>query len=419
MSEKSQNWEGISANTRAIIEAESELGTHNYHPLPVVLARGEREYVWDIDGKRYLDLLSAYSALNQGHNHPRMYQVLLEQGKTLTLTSRAFHQNKMLDWLKITTQITGKDRVIPMNSGAEAVETAIKLMRKWAYTKKKIPENQAEIVVCANNFHGRTTTVVSFSTEEQYYKDFGPLTGGFVVVPFGDINAMKKAIGPKTAGVLLEPIQGEAGVIVPPVGYLEQVSALCKSQGCLLAVDEIQTGLCRTGKWFAFQHEKCEPDLIILGKALGGGYYPVSLVAGQHEVMEVFKPGDHGSTFGGNPLACALSLEAIRILQDENAAERAEKLGAQFKAGLEALPKHIVKEVRGKGLLLAFELQPGAGKGRFFTTKLMQMGVLAKETHDLTIRFAPPLVISEESIQEALKIISHVFSKTQQQWLNG
>ncbi len=394
------------------ISLSDDFGTHNYHPLPVVIAKGLGEWVWDVNGKKYLDMLSAYSALNQGHCHPRLLETLVKQAEKLTISSRAFHNVEMGPWLSELTNLCGKARAIPMNTGAEAVETAIKMARKWGYEVKKVPHNSAEIIVCTDNFHGRTTTIVGFSTDKQYQNGFGPFTPGFKVIPFGDAEALKKAIGPNTVGFLVEPIQGEAGVKVPAQGYLSEISKICKANSVLLMVDEIQTGLARTGKMFAFQHEDCEPNLIILGKALGGGFYPISAVVGDDEVLNLLKPGDHGSTFGGNPLACAISRTAMRILIDENLVERSEKLGKKFRNALEPLKKKWVAEIRGKGLLNAIELRPEAGKGRNYTVALMKRGILAKETHVNTVRFAPALNIAEESLDWAIENILEVFSKS-------
>ncbi|NBO38364.1 ornithine--oxo-acid transaminase [bacterium] len=401
----------LSALGKHHIALNDDFGAHNYHPLPVVLARGQAEWVWDVDGKRYLDMLSAYSAINQGHVHPRMLETLLEQSARITLTSRAFYNDQLGPWLKELTDLCQMDRALPMNSGAEAVETAIKLARKWGYLVKKVPHDQAEIIVCDANFHGRTTMIVGFSSDSQYRADFGPFTGGFKIVPYGDADALRSAITPNTVGFLVEPIQGEAGVIVPPDGYLAECDEICKKNKVLFLVDEIQTGLCRTGKTFCFQYENCKPELLILGKALGGGFYPISAVVGSDEVLGLLKPGDHGSTFGGNPLACALSRTAMRILKDENLANRAFELGELFRSQLLLnLPKEVVKEVRGKGLLNAIELQTSAGPARNFSEQLALRGLLAKETRATTIRFAPPLVISRESLSWALQQIEEVFS---------
>lgn len=394
--------------SRRFIEEADRYGAHNYHPLDVVVSRAQGAWVWDVEGKRYLDMLSAYSAVNQGHCHPRMLETLQRQASRVTLTSRAFHNDQMGPWLRELTTLCGMQRALPMNTGAEAVETAIKAARKWGYVVKKVPDGQAEILVCTDNFHGRTTTVVGFSTEEKYKKNFGPFTPGFKVVPYGDASALEKAITPNTVGFLFEPIQGEAGVVLPPAGWLSQVQDICKKNRVLVIDDEIQTGLGRTGKLFAYQYENMTPDLLILGKALGGGFYPISAVVGSDEVLGLFEPGSHGSTFGGNPLGCALSRTALDILVDEKLAERAFRLGEKFRAGLAKLPTSVVTEVRGKGLLNAVEISKQAGPARSYCVELQRRGVLAKETRSTTIRFAPPLVIEEEALDWALSQIQEV-----------
>lgn len=409
--------QNVSEISKKYIDLADKFGAHNYHPLNVVITKGSGEWVWDIDGKRYLDMLSAYSAVNQGHCHPKMQQTLLDQAQKVTLSSRAFHNDQMGPWLKQLTSMCEMDKALPMNTGAEAVETAIKVARKWGYLVKKVSRHQAEIIVCDHNFHGRTTTIVSFSSEPQYKDDFGPYCGGFRSIPYGDTDALEKAITPNTVGFLFEPIQGEAGIIVPPVGYLEKVSEICKKHNVLCIADEIQTGLGRSGKLFAHQYENCKPDLIILGKALGGAYYPISAVVGYNAVFDLLKPGDHGSTFGGNSMACALSQTALNIIIDEKLPERAYQLGMKFRDGLSILPKKVVKDVRGKGLLNAIEIHPEAGKGRFYSELLQERGILAKETHDYTIRFAPPLVMTDDSLRIAMDTILEVFSKTQAEWL--
>lgn len=408
----------LSKKTQHHVDLSTQFGAQNYHPLDVVITKGQGEWLWDVDGKRYLDMLSTYSAVNQGHCHPRMHATLLKQAKRLTLSSRAFHNDQLGPWLKQITTLCGLDLALPMNSGAEAVETALKIARKWGYCTKGVPRPQAEIIVCANNFHGRTTTIVGFSSESQYRDDFGPYGPGFVMIPYGDVKALEKAITPHTVGFLVEPIQGEAGIIVPPAGYLAAASAVCKKNNVLLILDEIQTGLGRTGKMFAYQHEEdqVKPDLLVLGKALGGAYYPISAVVGRRDVVGLIKPGDHGSTFGGNPLACALSRTAMDILVSEDLAHQAAVLGEVLVQGLRRLPAHVVKEIRGKGLLVGLELHKSAGSGRFYSELLQKRGILAKETHEVTIRFAPPLVIKPESLAFALGIIADVFSKTQKEW---
>jgi ornithine--oxo-acid transaminase len=384
---------------------ENRLGAHNYHPLEVVLARGEGVWVWDTAGKKYLDCLSAYSALNQGHCHPEIINALVTQASRVTLTSRAFFNDQLGPLYESLTRILGFGAVLPMNTGAEAVETAIKLVRKWAYTSKKIPVNQAEIIVMGGNFQGRTTTIVSFSSEGQYKDLFGPLTPGFVTVPYGDASALEAAINPNTAAIMLEPIQGEAGVVVPPYGYLQAVRDACDRHGVLMVADEIQTGLGRTGKWLACDHENVRPDVVILGKALGGGVYPVSAVLSSREVMDVFTPGDHGSTFGGNPLGAAVAQASLRVLENEKLPERALEMGAYFRAGLEAMNSPRVCEVRGKGLLIGLELDTMA---RPYCEQLKNVGVLCKETHDTVMRFAPPLVIEKSDIDWALERIAPI-----------
>ena len=396
--------------SQEFIALEEKYGAHNYHPLDVVITRAEGIWVWDVEGKRYLDFLSAYSALNQGHCHPKIYQAMVEQAQKVTLTSRAFRNDQLGKFYKILSEISGLPRVLPMNSGAEAVETALKAARKWAYKVKGVPENLAEIIVCANNFHGRTITIISFSTEEQYRDGFGPLTPGFKVIPFGDTSALKEAITPNTAAFLVEPIQGEGGIIVPPEGFLKEAEAICKENNILLIVDEIQTGLGRTGKMFAFQHENIQPDGIIVGKALSGGFYPISAFISTEEVMGVFHPGDHGSTFGGNPLAAAIAQAALQVLIEEKLPDRAAELGTYFMEQLRKIDSPYVKEVRGKGLLIGVELREEAGGARRFCEALEKEGLLAKETHENIIRFAPPLVITREDIDWAMERITKVLA---------
>jgi ornithine--oxo-acid transaminase len=377
------------------IAQEQALGAMNYKPLDVVLARGEGVYVWDVEGRRYLDCLSAYSAVNQGHRHPKILQALIDQASRLTLTSRAFRNDQLASFYQEICALTGAHKVLPMNSGAEAVETAIKLARKWGYHVKGVPADKAEIIVCANNFHGRTVTVVGFSSDPGSRDGFGPFTPGFVTVPFGDAAALEAAIGPNTVAFLAEPIQGEAGVIVPPPGYLEKARALCTQHNVLFILDEIQTGLGRTGKLLAEEHDGVEADLTLLGKALSGGFYPVSAVLSNNEVMSVLRPGEHGSTFGGNPLACAVARTALRVLVEEGMIENAAKVGARLKEKLQAIGSNQIKEVRGFGLLIGIELVPEAGGARAICEQLMRHGLLCKETHDHTIRVSPPLVLTE------------------------
>lgn len=391
--------------TRDFIEIEEQYGAHNYHPLDVVIERAEGVWVYDVDGKKYLDCLSAYSAVNQGHVHPEILQALLEQAKKVTLTSRAFRNDQLPMLYKELSEMTGYEMSLPMNSGAEAVETAVKLARKWGYQVKKIPRHQAEIIVAGNNFHGRTVTIISFSTEPLYRDDFGPFTPGFVVVEYGNAGEIEKAITPNTAAVMLEPIQGEAGVIIPPDGYLKMVAEICRKNNVLLVADEIQTGLCRTGKLFASDHEGVRPDIVIIGKALAGGFYPVSAVLADKPILGLFTPGEHGSTFGGNPLAAAVARAALKVMRDEKLAERALELGTYFVEQLSEIPSPHVKEVRGKGLLIGVELKPEAGGARRFCEAMKARGILAKETHDNVIRFAPPLVIDRKTIEWALPAI--------------
>lgn len=397
-------------NTQDFIKMEEEYGAHNYHPLDVVIERAEGVWVYDVEGKKYLDCLSAYSAVNQGHVHPKILQALLDQGKRVTLTSRAFRNDQLPLLYKELSEMTGYEMSLLMNSGAEAVETAVKLARKWAYQVKKIPRHQAEIIVASNNFHGRTVTIVSFSTEPSYRDDFGPFTPGFVIVTYGDADAIEKAITPNTAAVLLEPIQGEAGVIIPPAGYLKKVSEICKKNNVLFMADEIQTGLARTGKLFATHHDDVRADVTIIGKALAGGFYPVSAVLADKAILGLFTPGEHGSTFGGNPLAAAVSRAALRVIREEKLAERSQQLGEYFVEQLSEIPSPHVKEVRGRGLLIGVELKPEAKGARRFCEALQKKGILAKETHDNVIRFAPPLVIDKETIDWALPSIREVLN---------
>lgn len=397
-------------NTQEYISLENQYGAHNYHPLDVVIRRGEGIWVWDVEGKKYLDFLSAYSALNQGHCHPRIMQAMIDQARMVTLTSRAFRNDRLHLLYKKLVDISGLPKVLPMNSGAEAVETALKAIRKWAYTVKGIPKDQAEIIVCRENFAGRTITIVSFSTEEQYRNGFGPFTPGFKVIPFGDANALRKAITPNTAAFLVEPIQGEGGINMPPDGFLKEAEKICRENNMLLVFDEIQTGLGRTGKMFAFQHEDVKPDGITIGKALAGGFYPVSAFISTEEVMDVFKPGDHGSTFGGNPLAASIACAALDVLVEERLADRAAELGNYFMERLKTINSKHVKEVRGRGLLIGVELKREAGGARRFCEALMREGMLAKETHEHVIRFAPPLIISKDEIDWALERIEKVLT---------
>jgi ornithine--oxo-acid transaminase len=397
-------------NTQEFIKMEEQYGAHNYHPLDVVIERAEGVWVYDVDGHKYLDCLSAYSAVNQGHVHPEILNAMLDQAKKVTLTSRAFRNDQLPLLYKELSEMTGYDMSLPMNSGAEAVETAVKLARKWAYRVKGVPRHQAEIIVCAGNFHGRTTTIISFSTEPLYRDDFGPYTPGFLVAPYGDSDAIKRLINSNTAAVMVEPIQGEGGVIIPPKGYLKEVAELCKKNNVLFIADEIQTGLGRTGKLFASQHEEVRPDVVIVGKALSGGFYPVSAVLADKDILGLFTAGEHGSTFGGNPLAAAIARASLRVIREEKLAERANELGTYFVEQLAEIPSHHVKEVRGRGLLIGVELYPKAGGARRFCEALQKKGILAKETHDNVIRFAPPLVIKKEDIDWALPSIRDVLN---------
>lgn len=391
--------------SKKYIELEEQYGAHNYHPLDVVIERGEGVWVYDVEGNKYLDCLSAYSALNQGHVHPKILEAMIEQAKKVTLTSRAFRNQQLPLFYKELSEMTGYEMSLPMNSGAEAVETAIKLARKWAYKTKGIPYYESEIIVADGNFHGRTITIISFSTEEYYKKEFGPFTPGFITVKYGDLKSLESAITPNTAAIMLEPIQGEGGVIIPPEGYLQSVLNLCQKNKILFIADEIQTGLGRTGKLFASQHENVRPDMVIIGKALSGGFYPVSAVLADRGIMGLFQPGEHGSTFGGNPLGAAVARAALSVIQEEKLIERAEELGNYFKEELKKISSTHVKEVRGRGLLIGVELKPEAGGARRFCEVLKEKGILAKETHDNVIRFAPPLIITKDVLDWALPII--------------
>ena len=398
-------------DTRQLIALEDDFGAKNYHPLDVVITRGEGVWVWDVEGNRYLDCLAAYSAVNQGHCHPRIVAALQEQAGRLTLTSRAFRNDQLGPFYEAVATLTGYPRVLPMNTGAEAVETAIKMARKWAYTVKGVPDNEAEILVFSNNFHGRTTTIVGFSTDEQYQRGFGPFTPGFRALPFGDIDAVREALHPNVAAVLIEPIQGEAGIIIPPDGYLKALEAACREHGVLLIVDEIQSGLGRTGRLFAFEHEGIHPDVVILGKALGGGCYPVSAVLAREDTMQVFEPGDHGSTFGGNPLGCAVAREALRVLTDERMVENSATQGERLLDHLRRINSPSLSEVRGRGLWVALELHASAGGARRYCEALQARGLLCKETHEHVIRIAPPLIITSDEVDWAAAAIGEVFDE--------
>lgn len=391
----------------SIIDLTDKYGAKNYHPLPIVLVEGEGVWVTDADGNRYMDMLSAYSALNHGHRHPRLIRALKEQADKITLTSRAFHSEQLGPFYEKVAQITGKEMVLPMNTGAEAVETAIKTVRRWAYDVKKVEKDQAEIIVCADNFHGRTITTVSMSSNADYQRGFGPLTPGFKVIPYGDAEALQKAITPNTAAFILEPIQGEAGIIIPPEGFLKAAYDICKANHVLFVADEIQTGFGRTGQVFACDWEDVKPDMYIMGKALGGGVMPISAVAADREILGVFEPGSHGSTFGGNPLACAVAIAALDVLEEEELPKRSRELGTYFIDELRKIHNPVIKEVRGKGLFVGMELHE---KARPYCERLMEEGLLCKETHDNTIRFAPPLTITKEELDQAIRLVKKILS---------
>lgn len=394
-------------NSAQLMELEAKHGAHNYHPLPVVLEKGEGVYVWDVEGKKYFDFLSAYSAVNQGHGHPKIINALIDQARRLTLTSRAFYNDCLGVYEKFVTEYFGFDKVLPMNTGAEAVETALKLTRKWAYIRKGIPENQAKIIVCEGNFHGRTTTIISFSNDPDAYAEYGPFTPGFIRIPYNDVNALAEALkDPNVAGFLVEPIQGEAGVFVPDEGYLKKCYDLCKAANVLFVADEVQTGIARTGKMLAVDHENVKPDVLILGKALGGGVIPVSAVLANDDIMLTIKPGQHGSTFGGNPLAARVAIAALEVVKEENLTERAAELGEYFRQGIRAIDSDMISLVRGKGLLNAVVIRPKNGKEAWdVCLKMAELGLLAKPTHGDIIRFAPPLVITKGQLDEAVEII--------------
>ncbi|WP_264564864.1 ornithine--oxo-acid transaminase [Flavobacterium sp. N3904] len=406
----------LSSKSEVLIEKENKYGAHNYHPLPVVLERGEGVFVWDVDGKKYFDFLSAYSAVNQGHCHPKIVGAMVKQAQTLTLTSRAFHNDQLGVYEEYITNYFGFDKVLPMNTGAEAVETALKLCRKWAYEVKGIPENQAQIIVCENNFHGRTTTIISFSNDESARKSFGPFTEGFVKIPYDDTEALENVLksSKNIAGFLVEPIQGEAGVYVPSEGYLAKAKVLCEAHNVLFIADEVQTGIARTGKLLAVHHENVQPDILILGKAISGGVYPVSAVLANNEIMNVIKPGQHGSTFGGNPIAAAVAIAALEVVREENLSENAEKLGIQLRKGLNEIAERnpLIELVRGKGLLNAIVINSGEESDLAWDIclRFRDYGLLAKPTHGNKIRFAPPLVITEAQIQECLAIIERALN---------
>ncbi len=394
------------------LELEKTYGAQVYHPLPIVLSRGKGVWLWDIHGKKYLDMLSAYSAVSHGYAHPKLLKVLKMQAGKLAVPSRAFYNDQMGPFLKQLCELSQMDMAIPMNTGAEAVETAIKSARLWGYLAKKIPENQAEIIVAEGNFHGRTTTIVSFSSEEDYKRHFGPPTPGFKIIPFADAQALERAITPYTCAFLVEPMQGEAGIRIPPKGWLKEVEAICKKHNVLLLLDEVQTGLGRTGKLFGFQHESVDPDGIILGKALGGGLLPVSAFVAKKKILSLFKPGMHGSTFGGNPLACAVAREALRLLEEEDLVARSEKLGNYLLKKLRKLESPLIKEIRGKGLWIGIEVHPERASARKICEELMRRGILAKETHHTVIRLAPPLVIKRKEIDWVFEQLREILEKS-------
>lgn len=399
-------------SSQHFIELEEKYGAHNYHPLPVVLSKGEGVFVWDVDGKRYYDFLSAYSAVNQGHCHPVIIKALVEQASKLALTSRAFHNDKLGEYEQYVTEYFGYDKLLPMNTGAEAVETAIKLCRKWAYQNKQIPRNQAKIIFCEGNFHGRTISIISGSTDPQASNEFGPFTPGYIIIPYNDLQALESALNdPTVAGFLVEPIQGEAGVIVPDEGYLTKAYELCSAKNVLFIADEVQSGIARTGKMLACDHEDVRPDILVLGKAMSGGVYPVSAVLADDKIMMCIKPGEHGSTYGGNPVACKVAMAALQVVKDENLADNAAYLGEILRAELKGIKHEMLTLVRGKGLLNAIVIKPKNGKDAWdVCLKLAENGLLAKPTHGDIIRFAPPLVITEEQIYECADIIKKTLS---------
>ncbi|MFF2291186.1 ornithine--oxo-acid transaminase [Peribacillus butanolivorans] len=393
--------------TEKLIEQTEQYGANNYNPLPIVISKAEGVWVEDPEGNKYMDMLSAYSAVNQGHRHPKIIDELKKQADRVTLTSRAFHSDKLGPWYEMVSRITQKDMALPMNTGAEAVETAIKAVRRWGYDVKGIAENQAEIIACIGNFHGRTMAAVSLSSDEEYRRGFGPMLPGIKLIPYGDLDALKEAITPQTAGFLIEPIQGEAGIIIPPQGFLKEAYELCKENNVLFVSDEIQSGLGRSGKMFASDWDEVIPDMYILGKALGGGVFPISCVAANREILGVFNPGSHGSTFGGNPLACAVSIASLEVLEDEKLAERSLELGKYFMDSLKEINNPIIKDIRGRGLFIGLELTEAA---RPYCEKLKEEKLLCKETHDTVIRFAPPLVITKEELDWAIERIKRVLS---------
>jgi len=395
-------------SSKYYMKLEKDYGAHNYHPIPVVISRAKGVWVWDPEGRKYIDCLSSYSAVNQGHRHPKIVRALRDQANRVTLTSRAFYNDMLGPFLEKLTKVAGMGMALPMNTGAEAVETAIKIARKWGYERKGVARNKAEIIVCRDNFHGRTTTIVGFSTDPLARDGFGPFPPGFRVIPFDDVRALERAITGNTVGFLVEPIQAEAGVKIPVKGYLKAARAVCKKHNVLFMLDEIQTGCCRTGKMFAWERENAKPDIMMLGKALGGGMFPVSAALSSKKIMSVIKPGEHGSTFGGNPLACAVGIASLDVLIDEKMDRRAEVLGRRFRDGLRLIRSDRIREIRGAGLLNAVEIKKSAGTARKYTEQLMKLGILAKDTHGQTIRFAPPLVIKEREIDWMLGFIRKV-----------
>lgn len=397
----------VTSKSQSIIEQTNKFGANNYHPLPIVISKAEGVWVEDPEGNKYMDMLSAYSAVNQGHRHPKIIQALKEQADKVTLTSRAFHNDQLGPWYEMICELTKKDMALPMNTGAEAVETAIKAARRWSYDVKGVADHQAEIIACIGNFHGRTMTAVSLSSDEEYKRGFGPMLPGIKLIPYGDLEALRNAITSNTAAFLIEPIQGEAGIVIPPEGFLKNAYQLCKENNILFIADEIQAGLARTGKMFACEWEDVNPDMYILGKALGGGVFPISCVVANEDILGVFNPGSHGSTFGGNPMACAVSIASINVLVEEKLAERSLQLGEYFKNKLKEINNPVIKEVRGRGLFIGVELHEAA---RPYCEKLKEEGLLCKETHDTVIRFAPPLVISEEDLDWAIERIKKVLA---------
>ncbi|GET26171.1 ornithine--oxo-acid transaminase [Prolixibacter sp. NT017] len=403
----------MNMTTKDYIAREDKYGAHNYHPLPVVLERGEGIFVWDVEGKKYYDFLAAYSAVNQGHSHPKIVKALTDQANKLALTSRAFYNNVLGEWEEYITKLFGYDKMLPMNSGAEADETALKLIRKWAYKVKGVPQNEARIICCDGNFHGRTISIISMSTDPDAYGDYGPYTPGFVKVPYNDLEALEAELkNPNTAGFLVEPIQAEAGVYVPEDGYLKKAKALCEKHNVLFVADEVQTGLGRTGKMLACDHEDVRPDILVLGKAISGGLMPVSCVLADDEVMLTIKPGEHGSTYGGNPIAAKVAIAALEVLQEENLVDNSEKIGAYFRKEMKAIDSPLIQEVRGKGLLNAIQIKPTNGKTAWDVCLAMkEHGLIAKPTHEHTIRFTPPLTITEEQMAEAIALIKKAFAE--------